>query len=107
MLWIILGILTIISLIGISAFFSSSEMAFVSINRAVVVEKAREGDKKAQILERLLKNPDNVISAIVIGNNIVNIFAAILAGAVATTLFGNIMIKVITSLNQVIFSKVR
>ena len=96
MMWIIFGILTIVFLIFVSAFFSSSEMAFVSINKAVIVDKARKGDKKAKILEELLKNPDNVISAIVIGNNLVNIFASILAGVIATTIFGNIGIGIAT-----------
>lgn len=96
MIWIIFGVLTIVFLIFISAFFSSSEMAFVSVNKAVIVDKARKGDKKAKILENLLKHPDNVISAIVIGNNIVNIFASILAGVIATTIFGNIGIGIAT-----------
>jgi len=97
MMWIIFGILIIIFLVSISAFFSSSEMAFISINRAVIADKARKGDKKAKILGELLKTPDNVISAIVIGNNLVNIFASILAGAVATEVFGNIGIGFATA----------
>ncbi len=96
MMWIIFGVLTIVFLIIVSAFFSGSEMAFVSINKAVIIDKARKGDKKAKILEELLKNPDNVISAIVIGNNLVNIFASILAGVITTTIFGNIGIGIAT-----------
>lgn len=96
MVWTIAGILIIVFLIVISAFFSSSEMAFISVNRAVIVDKARKGDRKAKILEKLLKNPDNVISAIVIGNNLVNIFASILAGAIVTEVFGNIGIGIAT-----------
>jgi CBS domain containing-hemolysin-like protein len=96
MMWIVFGAITIIFLIFVSAFFSSSEMAFVSINKALIVDKARKGDKKAEILEKLLKNPDDVISAIVIGNNLVNIFASILAGVVATSIFGNVGIGIAT-----------
>jgi len=96
MIWIIVGVFIIILLIILSAFFSSSEMAFVSINKAVIIEKARMGDKKAKILERLFQNPDNVISAIVIGNNLVNIFASILAGVITTSIFGNIGIGIAT-----------
>ena len=108
MMWIIFGVLTIVFLIIVSAFFSSSEMAFVSINKAVIVDKARKGDKKAKILGELLKNPDNVISAIVIGNNLVNIFASILAGVIATSIFGNIGIGIATvvmMLSVLIFSE--
>jgi len=94
--WIILSIFLIIFLICISAYFSCAEMAFVSINRALVKDKAREGDKKAQTLDRLLQNPDKVISTIVIGNNFVNILASILAGATATIYFGNLGIGIAT-----------
>ncbi len=96
MFWIIVSILVIILLVLISSFFSSAEMDFVSINRSVVKEKAREGDKHAIILDRLLQNPQNVISAIVIGNNLVNIFASIIAGTIATIFFGNIGIGIAT-----------
>lgn len=96
MLWIIISIIIIICLVLISSFFSGTEMAFVSINRAVIKEKAREGDKHAIILDRLLQNPENVISAIVIGNNLVNILASIIAGTVATIIFGNIGIGIAT-----------
>jgi putative hemolysin len=82
----------------LSAFFSGAEMAFVSVNRAVIREKALEGDRKAAVLDALLKNPNAVISALVIGNNFVNIFASILAGAVTTIVFGNIGIGVATIL---------
>ena len=109
MLWIIVGIAVIVFLVFLSAFFSCSEMAFVSINRAVVRDKASRGDRRARILDELLQNPDNVISAIVIGNNLVNIFAAIIAGAVATEVFGNIGIGIATFvmlLVVIIFSEV-
>ncbi len=96
MFWIIISILVIICLIVISAFFSSAEMAFISVNRAVVKEKARDGDKHAIILDRLLQKPENVVSAIVIGNNLVNILASIIAGTVSTIVFGNIGIGIAT-----------
>ena len=98
MIWIVVGILVVASLISISAFFSSSEMAFVSLNRAVIVDKAKKGDQRAKILEKLLKEPDEIISAIVIGNNLVNIFASILAGTITTIAFGSIGIGIATVL---------
>jgi putative hemolysin len=98
MLYTIISIVIITIMIFISAFFSGSEMAIVSIDRALIVDKARKGDKRAKILEELLKKPDDVIGAIVIGNNIVNIFASILAGFVATTIFGNYGIGIATAI---------
>lgn len=71
-------------------------MALITIDRAVIIDKARNGDKKAQILEKILENPDQVINAIVIGNNIVNIFASVLAGYVTTEIFGNIGVGLAT-----------
>ncbi len=91
------GIVTIVILVFLSAFFSSSEMAFISINRAVIADKARKGDKKAKILKKLMKHPNNAVSAIVIGNNLVNVFASILAGAIATIVFGNAGIGIATA----------
>lgn len=96
MIWMLVSIVIIILLICFSAFFSSSEMAFISVNKAVIVDNARSGDKRAKALVELLKNPDYVISAIVIGNNIVNIFASVLAGFVATAIFGNIGVGIAT-----------
>jgi putative hemolysin len=96
MIFTLISIAIIAAMIFISAFFSGSEMALVSIDRALIVDKARNGDKRAKILEELLKKPDDAISAIVIGNNIINIFASILAGFVATNIFGNLGIGVAT-----------
>ncbi|RLF61259.1 MAG: hemolysin, partial [Thermoplasmata archaeon] len=97
MTWIVIGIVSIFFLLAVSAFFSSSELAIVSINRAVIREKARKGDRKAKILDELLENPDNVISAIVVGNNLVNVTASILAGVISTQLFGNIGLGIATA----------
>jgi len=96
MFWIVISLFIVLCLVLLSAFFSSAEMAFISINRAVVKEKAREGEKRAIILDRLLQKPENVISAIVIGNNLVNILASIIAGTVATMIVGNIGIGIAT-----------
>jgi CBS domain containing-hemolysin-like protein len=94
----IMIILIISFLIFVSAFFSGSEMALVSTDRALIVDKARKGDKRAKVLENLLQKPDDVISAIVIGNNIVNIFASIMAGFIATELFGDIGVGIATAI---------
>jgi putative hemolysin len=98
MLFIIIGIITIAIFVIVSGIFSSSEMAFISVNRALISDRAREGNRRAQLLEKLLKNPTDVISAIVICNNLVNIFASILAGAIITNVFGDIGIGIATAL---------
>jgi len=109
MIWIIIGIVIIIFLVFMSAFFSGAEMAFVSVNRALVRERAKKKNSHATILDSLLQKPDNVVSAIVVGNNLVNILASIIAGAIATKVFGDIGIGIATAVMTlviVIFAEV-
>jgi len=96
MIWLIL--IAIIILIFLSAFFASAEMAFVSVDRVRVREEVLKGNKNAKLLEELLEKGDEVISAIVVGNNLVNITASILAGALATHIFGNAGVGVATAI---------
>jgi CBS domain containing-hemolysin-like protein len=96
MIWIIIVIIIII-LIFLSSFFAAAEMAFVSVNRIKVRQKAKTGVKSAVILEKLLEKPGEVVSAIVICNNLVNITASILAGFIAAVLFGNIGVGISTA----------
>ncbi len=70
-------------LILLSAFFSGSETALMSLNRYQLRHKAREGHRGARLAEQLLKRPDRLLGLILLGNNLVNIFAASLVGAVA------------------------
>ena len=73
-------------------------MAFVSVNRIKVRKKNKSGRKSAIILEKLLEKPGEVVSAIVICNNLVNITASILAGFIAAFLFGNIGVGIATAI---------
>lgn len=84
-------------LIFLSSFFAAAEMAFVSIDRIKVREESVKGRKNAILLEKLLENPDEVVSAIVICNNLVNITASILAGTIAIYLLGNIGVGIATA----------
>ena len=79
------SILSIIILIGLSAFFSSSETALTASNRLKIKAKAEEGDKRAKTALKLISDFDKTISTILIGNNIVNIVATALATVLATS----------------------
>ena len=81
------SLLSIIILIGLSAFFSSSETALTASNRLKIKAKAEDGDKRAKTALRLISDFDKTISAILIGNNIVNIAATSIATVLATTLW--------------------
>jgi Mg2+/Co2+ transporter CorB len=80
------GLLVVLLLL--SAFFSGSETALMSLNRYQLRHKAREGHRGAQLAERLLQRPDRVIGLILLGNNLVNIFAASLVAVVALEIGG-------------------
>ncbi|MBT8107168.1 MAG: HlyC/CorC family transporter [Gammaproteobacteria bacterium] len=82
----LIGLLALLLLL--SAFFSGSETALMSLNRYQLRHKARQGHRGARIAEQLLKRPDRVIGLILLGNNLVNIFAASLVAVVAMEMGG-------------------
>lgn len=79
----------IVILIGLSAFFSCSETALTTVNKIRIRALVEEGNKRAVVLNRVTENSGKMLSAILIGNNIVNIFASSLSTILATRLFGN------------------
>ena len=76
-------LLIIIACMIISAFFSASEMSFSSLNRVRVKSMADQGDSRAQLVLRMLDGYDDLLSTILVGNNVVNI----LCSSMATVLF--------------------
>lgn len=81
-------ILALLLLLCLSAFFSASETAFSSVNRLRLRSRAENGDKKARGVLRQLDDYDGMLSAILIGNNVVNLTASSLATILATSLLG-------------------
>ena len=84
--WLYIPIVAI--LIALSGFFSSSETALTSVNQIRLRQRATEGDKKSMTVLKLLEKPQDVISSILIGNNIVNIASSAVATVFFTQLFG-------------------
>ncbi len=78
----------LIALLLLSAFFSGSETALVSLNRYQLRHKARQGHRGARLAETLLQRPDRLISLILLGNNLVNFSAASLVAIIAFDLGG-------------------
>jgi Mg2+/Co2+ transporter CorB len=66
-------------LLVLSAFFSGSETALMSINRYRLLHLAREGSRGARLARKLLEQPERLIGLILLGNNFVNILASALA----------------------------
>ncbi|MGL4739636.1 MAG: hemolysin family protein [Sarcina sp.] len=83
---VISQIVILIILIGLSAFFSSSETALTSVNKIKIRHMVEEGVKGAKLVEKLIDEPKVLLGAILIGNNIVNIGASSLATVLAATL---------------------
>ncbi len=78
----------IVVLIILSAFFSGSETALMSLNRYQLKHKSRQGHRGAKVAEHLLKRPDRLLGLILLGNNLVNFSAASLVGVVAFQIGG-------------------
>jgi len=81
--------LLIVVLLLLSGFFSASETAFASVNRIRLKNYAAKGDKRAAKALEISENYDRTITAILVGNNIVNIASASLGTIVFTELFGD------------------
>lgn len=95
--WITIEISIISILIVFSAFFSGSETALISVNKIRIRHLADTGNKNASILIGLLENPEQFLTAILIGNNIVNISASVLAADAALHTFGDSGIAIATA----------
>lgn len=94
--WISIEIITISLLISLGAFFSCSETALISVNKIRIRYLADTGNKNALILIKLLEKPEEFLTAILIGNNVVNISASVLAADAALRFFGSSGIAIAT-----------
>lgn len=85
-LGLLFGLLIVLLLL--SAFFSSTETALMSLNRYRLRHRARAGNRAARLTEKLLQRPDRLIGLILLGNNAVNLAAAALVTVIAIRLGG-------------------
>jgi len=86
MTWMIVWLIILVFLSGI---FSGSETAIISISNAKVRSLVKENLRGANTLSLLKKNPHKLLITILIGNNLVNIGASVLATVVFTEFFGS------------------
>ncbi|HAE04179.1 MAG TPA: hypothetical protein DCG04_22605, partial [Rhodospirillaceae bacterium] len=80
--------LAILLLLILSFFFSGSETALTATSRSRMHQQAKQGDKNAGTVLKLLERKDRLIGAILLGNNMVNILASALATTVLVSIFG-------------------
>jgi len=84
----LLRLLALLALLALSGFFSGSETALLSLDKLRVrflQQKARPGADK---LSKLLDNPDRLLSGILVGNNLVNLAATVIATGLFVSWFG-------------------
>ena len=84
-----LRITLIIFCLLMSAYFSATETAFSTLNKIRIKNLAEDGNKKAKLVYKLTEKYDTMLSAVLIGNNIVNI----LSSSIATLVFLGIMVN--------------
>ena len=82
-------LIVLVILLALSAFFSSSETALTTVNRIRMRSLAEEGNKRAARVLQVTDDSAKMLSAILIGNNVVNLTASSLATALALRIFGN------------------
>lgn len=83
-------LISILFLVLLSAFFSSSETALTTVNKIRMKNLAENGDKRAAKVLKVTSDSGKMLSAILIGNNIVNIGASSIATILAIDIFGDI-----------------
>ncbi len=95
-------LLTLLILVLLSSFFSSAETALTTVNRIRLQALSEEGDKRADIVLKTIENSSKMLSAILIGNNLVNNFSAALATALAIKMFGSGAVGIVTGILTII-----
>ena len=112
-------VVILVILLGLSAFFSSAETALTTVNKIKMRSLADDGNKRAKVVLKLTDNAGKMLSAILFGNNIVNLsassltttnaigFGADIAVAIATgiitvliLIFGEIVPKTVATINS-------
>ena len=91
-------ILILIILFLLSAFFSGSETALMSINKYKMRHQAKLNNKGAKAAKKLLENPDKIIGVILLGNNLTNILITQIATLISLRLYGDIGLAIATGL---------
>ncbi|MBI2236186.1 MAG: HlyC/CorC family transporter [Magnetospirillum sp.] len=85
---ITLSLAAIVVLQVISAFLSGSETALTAVSRPVMHQLEQDGNRRARVVNTLMKARDRLIGALLLGNNLVNILASSLATGLLIGMFG-------------------
>ena len=94
----IIQLVIVIILLSASAFFSSAETALMTSNKLRMRNLAENGDKRAAKVLKVTENTDKMLSAILIGNNIVNLTASSISTALTLKIFGSKLVGIATGI---------
>lgn len=83
------SLIALIILLILSAFFSSAETAFTSLNKLRIRTQADDGSKRAKLIYGMIEDPSRFLGTVLVGNNIVNIAASSLTAVLVTNKFGS------------------
>lgn len=86
---VIFQLIGIIILLALSAYFSSAETALTTVNQHTIRAMAEDGDERARKVLLLIENPSQMLSSILVGNNLVNISVTSLSTTLAIEVFGS------------------
>lgn len=89
-------LVVLIALVMLSAFFSSAETALTTVSQHKLRALVEQGNKRAAKVIRITENSGKLLSAVLIGNNIVNISASSLATVLFTNLYGSTAVGITT-----------
>lgn len=84
------SLIAVFILLLLSAFFSGSETAFTAASRVRLMQREKDGNKRAALVNRIREHKDRMIGALLLGNNLVNIMASALATSVLIKVFGQV-----------------
>lgn len=91
-------IIILVLMVLVSGWFAGSETGMMTLNRYKLRHNAKQGNRAARRVEKLLAKPDRLISLVLIGNNLVNILASSLATIVGIRLYGNAGVAIATGI---------
>lgn len=107
---IIIKLAVLIILLSLSALFSSAETSLSSLSIIKIKQLKKQGVKKADLLNRLLDRSSEILSTILIGNNIVNIAATAIATELTLTIFSGkqatFLVTVVMTILILIFGEI-
>jgi len=88
-LTLVLELAAFVVLMGLSAFFSSSETSLFSLSHLQLEQMRRARDRRTTLIEKLLSQPRHLIVTILIGNELVNVAASVISAAIVIQMLGS------------------